>query len=54
MKSKKAAASADLKTAELANKKNKWKLLGKQKMLILMSVPFDPYVTSFCIIRNFV
>ena len=47
MKSKKAAVSADLKAAELANKKNKWKLLGKQKMLILMSLPFVLYIILF-------
>jgi len=47
MKSKKAAVSADMKAAELANKKSKWKLLGKQKVLILMSVPFVLYIILF-------
>ena len=31
----------------LLNKKSKWNLLGKQKMLILMSVPFVLYVILF-------
>ena len=31
----------------MANKKNKWKLLGKQKMLILMSLPFVLYIILF-------
>ena len=47
MKSKKAAVSADMKAADLANKKSKWKLLGKQKVLILMSVPFVLYIILF-------
>ncbi len=47
MKSKKAAVSADVKNAELANKKSKIKLLGKQKMLILMSLPFVLYIILF-------
>ena len=53
MKSKKAAVSADLKAAELANKKNKWKLLGKQKMLILMSLPFVLYIIFIIIYVEF-
>ena len=47
MKIKKAALSADAKNAELANKKSKLKLLGKQKMLILMSLPFVLYIILF-------
>ena len=47
MKSKKAAVSADIKQAELANRKSKLKLLGKQKMLILMSLPFVLYIILF-------
>ncbi|MBR5645324.1 MAG: sugar ABC transporter permease [Treponema sp.] len=31
----------------LTNRKSKWKLLGKQKMLILMSVPFVLYIILF-------
>ena len=31
----------------LTNRKSKWKLLGKQKMLILMSVPFVLYILLF-------
>ncbi len=34
-------------TTELANKKSKWKLLGKQKGLLLMSVPFVLYIIVF-------
>ena len=40
MKNKKTEKSVAVTATELTNKKNKWKLLGKQKMLILMSVPF--------------
>jgi len=40
MKSKKTAVSPDLKAAEKANKKTKWKLLGKQKTPIRMSLQF--------------
>ena len=47
MKSKKAERSADLINAERANKKSKLKLLSKQKMLILMSLPFVLYVILF-------
>ena len=32
---------------ELVNRKSKWKLLGKQKLLILMSVPFVLYIILF-------
>ena len=48
MKNKKteAAAVATTETA-LTNKKSKWKLLGKQKMLMLMSVPFVLYIILF-------
>ena len=46
MKTKKSAGAA-VPATELANKKNKWKLLGKQKMLIIMSVPFVLYVILF-------
>ena len=38
MKNKKDAGAVI--NPELANKQSKWKLLGKQKMLIAMSVPF--------------
>ena len=34
-------------TTELAVKKNKWKLLGKQKALIFMSLPFVLYIILF-------
>ena len=44
----KPAATAKAVTAtELTNKKSKWKLLGKQKLLILMSVPFVLYIILF-------
>ena len=48
MKNKKteAAAVATTETA-LTNRKSKWKLLGKQKMLMLMSVPFVLYIILF-------
>ena len=47
MKSKKTEESVAVTATELTNKKNKWKLLGKQKMLILMSVPFVLYIILF-------
>ena len=49
MKNKKTEAVAAVATTEtaLTNKKSKWKLLGKQKMLILMSVPFVLYIILF-------
>ena len=57
MKNKKTEDSAVEKTeakaktvaaaTELVNRKNKWKLLGKQKLLILMSVPFVLYIILF-------
>ena len=50
MKSKKDSGSAkDLAKTELINinRKRKWKILGKQKMLILMSLPFVLYVILF-------
>ena len=50
MKNKKTEAAtvakADTETA-LTNRKNKWKLLGRQKLLILMSVPFVLYIILF-------
>lgn len=45
MKNKK--ASSAVATTELTNKKNKWQLLGKQKALIAMSVPFVLYIILF-------
>ena len=48
MKNKKTTAEAVAVTeTALTNKKSKWKLLGKQKMLILMSVPFVLYIILF-------
>jgi len=48
MKNKKDSGSTkDLYNAELLNKKSKLKLLGKQKLLILMSVPFVLYIILF-------
>lgn len=48
MKNKKDSGSAkDLYNAELLNKRSKLKLLGKQKLLILMSVPFVLYIILF-------
>ena len=48
MKDKKTTAAAVPATeTALTNKKSKWKLLGKQKMLILMSVPFVLYIILF-------
>ena len=46
MKSKKKEASV-AETTELVNKKSKWALLGKQKGLILMSLPFVLYIILF-------
>ena len=40
------SASAPVNT-ELVNKKTKWMILSKQKMLILMSVPFVLYIILF-------
>ena len=34
-------------TTELVHRKSKWKLVGKQKLLILMSVPFVLYIILF-------
>ena len=47
MKNKKTKEAVAVPATELTNKKNKWKLLGKQKMLIAMSVPFVLYVILF-------
>ena len=57
MKNKKTENSAVEKTeakaktvaaaTELVNRKSKWKLLGKQKLLILMSLPFVLYIILF-------
>ena len=48
MKNKKTeAAAVPVAETVLTNKKSKWKLLGKQKMLILMSVPFVLYIILF-------
>ena len=50
MKSKnetKAKTKKELDPTVLAVRKNKWNLLGKQKLLILMSVPFVIYVIIF-------
>jgi putative aldouronate transport system permease protein len=44
MKNKK---TSDTELTVLANKKSKWHLLGKQKALILMSLPFVLYVILF-------
>lgn len=44
MKNKKTASA---ETTELTVKKNKWQLLGKQKALILMSLPFVLYIILF-------
>lgn len=46
MKNKKSSAPVENPTV-LTNKKSKWKLLGKQKMLILMSLPFVLYIILF-------
>ncbi len=45
MKNKKNAGAVI--NPELANKKSKWQILGKQKMLILMSLPFVLYIILF-------
>ena len=47
MKNKKSKESVAVTSTELTNKKSKWKLLGKQKMLIAMSVPFVLYIILF-------
>ena len=47
MNNKKASSAAVELNPALVNKKSKWKLLGKQKMLVLMSVPFVLYVILF-------
>ena len=47
MKSKKTSETAIDKETVLVNRKNKWKLLGKQKMRIAMSVPFVLYIILF-------
>ena len=48
MKNKKTeTVSVQVTDSVLANRKNKWKLLGKQKMLIFMSVPFVLYIVLF-------
>lgn len=47
MKSKKTSEAQELQATILANRKSKWKLLGKQKLLILMSVPFVLYIILF-------
>ncbi len=44
---KPAATAKAVTTTELTNRKSKWKLLGKQKLLILMSVPFVLYIILF-------
>ena len=41
------AKTKELDPTVLAVRKNKWNLLGKQKLLILMSVPFVIYVIIF-------
>ena len=45
MKNKKEVSTAP--STELTNKKTKWQLLGKQKALIFMSVPFVLYMILF-------
>ncbi|MBP5519574.1 MAG: sugar ABC transporter permease [Treponema sp.] len=47
MKNKKNSNTVDTKATVLINRKSKWKLLGKQKMLMLMSVPFVLYIILF-------
>ena len=47
MKDKKTSSTAADKETVLVNRKSKLKLLGKQKMLILMSVPFVLYIILF-------
>ena len=46
MNNKKTSSAVELNPA-LVNKKSKWNLLGKQKLLVLMSVPFVLYVILF-------
>ncbi len=46
MNNKKTTGTVD-NSAVLLNKKSKWNLLGKQKLLVLMSVPFVLYVILF-------
>ena len=45
MKNKKTVSTEEITV--LTNKKSKWRLLGKQKSLILMSVPFVLYIILF-------
>ncbi len=45
MKTKKGVSAGEVTV--LANRTNKWKLLGKQKLLILMSLPFVLYIILF-------
>ena len=47
MKNKKTSESVEMESTVLVNKKSKWKLLGKQKMLIVMSLPFVLYIILF-------
>ena len=47
MKNKKTKDAVAVTETALTNKKSKWRLLGKQKMLIAMSVPFVLYVILF-------
>ena len=47
MKNKKTEAAPATTETALTNKVSKWQKLGKQKMLILMSVPFVLYVILF-------
>ncbi|MCQ2590555.1 MAG: ABC transporter permease subunit [Treponema sp.] len=45
MKDKKNVSAVEV--TELTNRKSKWKLLGKQKALMLMSIPFVLYIILF-------
>ena len=47
MKNKKSKEAVAVTATELTNKKSKWKVLSKQKMLIAMSVPFVLYIILF-------
>jgi putative aldouronate transport system permease protein len=47
MKNKKTKDAVAVTETALTNRKSKWRLLGKQKMLIAMSVPFVLYVILF-------
>ncbi len=47
MKNKKTTDAVAVTETALTNKKSKWRLLGKQKMLMAMSVPFVLYVILF-------